>query len=327
MTALVIIFGVLCAGGVVTLIGTRVINRIHRPRGRFIDVGGFPQHVIDMAASTAAPDAPAVVVLHGAGSNLEDMYLALGERLTSRHRVIFVDRPGLGFSARKAGEGSSPSDQAAVLRDVLDTLGVDRVIVVGHSWGGTLALTFALDFPERVAGLVLVAPATHPGLWPMKRLNALLAGPLGWLFARTLAFPFGVVLMWPGSRTAFLPQKIPDGYVKRSAAMLVLRPVTLMANWADVGCLEAFLERQIERYGALAAPTVVLAGDRDPLVPPARHCEQLAAAAPHVKVVMLPGFGHMLHHAAADRVAAAVEEVSVGASAGAERNALRMVTE
>lgn len=310
MTALVIIVAVLCAGGVVTLIGTLVIGRMHRPRGRFIDAGGLPQHVIDMGAADAAPGAPAVVVLHGAGSNLEDMHLALGEQLAARHRVIFVDRPGLGFSARKAGQGSSPSDQAAVLRQVIDALGLDRVIVVGHSWGGTLALAFALDFPARVAGLVLVAPATHPGLWPMKWLNALLAGPVGWFFARTMAFPFGVVLIGPGSRAAFLPQPFPKGYVKRSAAMLVLRPPTLMANWADVGCLEAFLERQVARYGTLAAPTIVLTGDRDPVVPPSRHCEKLAAAAPRVKLIVLPGFGHMLHHAAADQVVAAVAEVA-----------------
>ena len=147
-------------------IGARVIDRAHRPRGRFIDVGGFRQHVIELGASGDARRAPPVVLLHGAGANLEDMYLALGERLAAHHHVILVDRPGLGFSARKAGEGSSPAYQAAVLRDVLDRLGVDRVILVGHSWGGTLALTFALDFPQRAAGLVLVAPPTHPGFSP-----------------------------------------------------------------------------------------------------------------------------------------------------------------
>jgi pimeloyl-ACP methyl ester carboxylesterase len=116
--------------------------------------------------------------------------------------------------------------------------------------------------------------------------------------------------MWPGSRTAFLPQTIPDRYVRRSAAMLVLRPPTLMANWADVGFLENFLEHQVERYATLTVPTIVLAGDRDPFVPAARHGEKLAAAAPGVKLVVLPGFGHMLHHAAADRVVEAVDELA-----------------
>ncbi len=315
MTTLIVIAAVLCAGAVVTLVGTQLIERAHRPRGRFIDVGGFRQHVIELGGSADTQSAPPIVLLHGAGSNLEDMHLALGERLAVRRRVILVDRPGLGFSARKAGEGSSPAFQAAVLRELLDRLGVDRAILVGHSWGGTLALAFALDHPERVVGLVLIAPPTHPGFWRITKLNSLLATPVGWLFAHTLAFPFGAVLIGAGSRTAFLPQSLPHRYVKRSAAMLVLRPATLLANWADVGRLEAFLAQQAERYGALAAPTIVLAGDRDPLVPPERHGVKLAAASPSVKLTVLPGFGHMLHHAAADEIVAAVEEVAAESSA------------
>jgi len=314
MTTLAIIVAVFCAGAVVTFIGTRLIERAHRPRGRFVDVGGFAQHVVEMGPREAHNALP-IVVLHGAGANLEDMHLALAEHLGGRHRVVFVDRPGLGFSARRTEDGGSPAHQAAVLRDVLDRLGIERAILVGHSWGGALALAFALDFPERTAGLVLVAPATHPGVWRVSWLNALLAGPVGWLFARTLAFPFGAMLMWPGSRTAFLPQIIPRRYVRRSAAMLVLRPPTLMANWADVGSLDSFLEQQAQRYPKLATPTIVFAGDRDPFAPAARHGDKLAAVAPNVKLVVLPGFGHMLHHAAADRVVAAIEELSAEARA------------
>ena len=149
----------------------------------------------------------------------------------------------------------------------------------------------------------------------MTKLNALLASPIGWLFAHTLALPFGAILIWPGSRTAFLPQIIPHGYVKRTAAMLVLRPQTLLANWADIGCLDSFLTQQAARYDRLVAPTIALAGDRDPLVPLEQHAAKLAATAPAVKVEVVPGFGHMLHHAAADRVAAAVEELSSAAQA------------
>jgi pimeloyl-ACP methyl ester carboxylesterase len=96
--------------------------------------------------------------------------------------------------------------------------------------------------------------------------------------------------------------------------MLVLRPATLLANWADVGNLEAFLTVQAERYGVLAAPTIVFAGDRDPIVPAARHSVKLAAAAPSVKLTVLPGYGHMLHHDAADEIVAAVEEIAAQSS-------------
>jgi pimeloyl-ACP methyl ester carboxylesterase len=309
MTTLAIIVAILAASAVITFVGTWLIERAHKPRGRLIDVGGFPQHVIEMGPQDAHQALP-VVVIHGASANLEDMHMALGEGFGGRRRVIFVDRPGLGFSARPARQGASPTYQAAVLRGILDRLGVERAILIGHSWAGALALAFALDCPERAAGLVLVAPATHPGVWRRTRYSAVLAGPVGWFFSRTFAFPLGALLMWPGSRTAFLPQVMPERYVRRSAAMLVLRPPSLMANWADVGCLEAFLERQIERYAALSVSTIVLAGDRDPFVPTERHGAKLAAASPRVKLIVLPGFGHLLHHAAAARVAEAVEELA-----------------
>ena len=135
---------------------------------------------------------PTIVLLHGAGCNLEDMRLALAERLAARHRVVLLDRPGLGWSERRGSDGSSPAYQAAMLSAVLDRLGVDRVILVGHSWGGLLALTFALDYPHRVAGLVVIAPPTHPWLGQTTWLYSVFAIPVvGWVFAHTLTLPFG----------------------------------------------------------------------------------------------------------------------------------------
>jgi pimeloyl-ACP methyl ester carboxylesterase len=309
MTALIIIAAILLAGAAVTLASTWLIELRHPPHGRFIDVHGLRRHVVELGNNSDASDNLPIVLLHGAGANLKDMEIAVGERLAARHRVILIDRPGFGFSARKKSGENSPTEQAVILDELFSRLGVDRAVIVGHSWGGTLALTFALDFPARVAGLVLIAAPTHPGLWGMAKLNAVLATPIGWLFARTLALPFGAIFIWPGSRTAFLPQVIPPGYINRTAAMLVLRPKTLLANWSDVGVLNGFLEKQFGRYGALRGPVVAFNGDRDPLVPPEKHAMRLAAATPVVKVEVLEGFGHMLHHAAADRVAAAVEEM------------------
>src|SRR5579863_1065811 len=116
MTTLIIVVAVLCVGAVITVIGAPVIAWRHPPRGRFVDAGGYPQHIVEIG--NAASAGPPVVLLHGAGANLEEMNLALGARLAARHRVILVDRPGFGYSGRKRGNGSSPSDQAAVLRDI-----------------------------------------------------------------------------------------------------------------------------------------------------------------------------------------------------------------
>ena len=159
MTALIIIVVIFLAGAAATMASTWLIEWRNPPHGRFIEVHGLPRHVVELGESSIASDALPIVLLHGAGANLKDMEIALGERLAARHRVILIDRPGFGFSARKKGGETTPTEQAVVLDELFSRLGVDRAIIVGHSWGGTLALTFALDFPRRVAGLVLIAAA------------------------------------------------------------------------------------------------------------------------------------------------------------------------
>jgi len=279
MHALTVVAAFLGGGAAVTFIGAKLIERAHPPCGRFLEIGGLRQHVVELGHGAGGVNAPAIVLLHGAGCNLEDMRLALGERLAGRHRVLLLDRPGLGWSERRSSDGSSPAHQAAMLSAVLDRLGVDRVILVGHSWGGLLALTFALDYPHRVAGLVVIAPPTHPWLGQTTWLYSVFAIPVvGWVFAHTLTLPFGTLLIGPGFRGAFLPQGPPPGYMKRSAARLLLRPATLLANAADIVGLKAFLKQRAERYDTLAAPIVVITGDRDTVVSPPRDAPRRRGA-------------------------------------------------
>jgi pimeloyl-ACP methyl ester carboxylesterase len=313
MITLAVIAALLGAAAVVTWIGSSLIERAHPPLGRFIVVDGFRQHIVELAGSPGgAASTPPIVLLHGAGCNLQDMRLALEERLAGR-RLVFVDRPGQGWSERPGRRGSSPAWQAAILRGVLDHLGIDRAILVGHSWGGTLALTFALDYPERAAGIVLLAPPTHPHLRHMTPLYRVLGSPgFGWLFAHTLALPLTAATLAAGLRAVFRPQPMPLDYIRRSAASLVLRPAAFLANAHDVADLKDFLTSQVARYATLGVPAILLTGDRDRIVPPQQHAMALAAAAPHLKLIVLPGKGHMSQQCAADQVAAAVDDLTAG---------------
>lgn len=319
MTTFPIIPVLVVAAALGTIAGAALIARAHSPAGRFVDVGGLRQHVLELGRSDGMP----VVLIHGASCNLQDMRIALAEPLGACCRVILVDRAGLGWSERPAGTGSSPQYQAAVLRGVLDRLGVARAVLVGHSWGGALALTFALDHPDCTAGLVVLAPPTHP--WPRRAtwFYELAALPYaGWLFAHTLALPFGALLIGPALAAAFLPQAPPRGYLTRAASLLVLRPRTFLANARDVAHLKAFLARQAARYPALTPPLTILTGDRDTVVSHERHALALAAAVPGAKLVVLPGIGHMPHHVAAAHVVAEIEAM-IGASAPAGVEARR----
>jgi pimeloyl-ACP methyl ester carboxylesterase len=303
---------ILAAGAVVTLIGKMLIERAHPPRGRFVDVGGLRQHAAEIGVD-AQDNAPPIVLVHGAGCNLEDMRLALGERLAVHHRVILVDRAGFGWSERRGRSASSPAYQAEILRDVLDRLGVPRAIVVGHSWGGALAAAFALDHPQRVAGLVLLAPPLYPFPRRATWLYEIFALPVfGWLYAHTLALPLGLPFIGMGMASAFLPQRAPRGYIKHTGTLLLLRPATFLANARDVADLKFALAPQAERYSTIAAPTLLITGDRDMVVPAQQHAIACAAAVPNAKLVVLPGIGHMLHHAAADRVIAEIEALATG---------------
>jgi pimeloyl-ACP methyl ester carboxylesterase len=313
MHTLEIILTILCAGAVITQIGKVLIERAHPPRGRLIDIAGLPQHVLEVGAAEYATEAGAgsvpVVLVHGASCNLEDMRLALGDGLTGR-RIIFIDRPGHGFSSRGGGRGSSPACQAAILRGILDRLGVHRAVLVGHSWGGAMVLTFALDYPEQTAGLVLLAPPLYPFRRRATWFYDLAAMPVvGWLMAQTLMLPVGAIFIGAGFVFAFLPQLPPRHYLRRAATLLSLRPATFLANARDVSHLKANLAPQVPRYGALAVPTVVITGEIDLIVPTHQHARKFAAAVPGAKLVVLSGIGHMLHHAAPGRVLEAIEEI------------------
>jgi pimeloyl-ACP methyl ester carboxylesterase len=89
----------------------------------------------------------------------------------------------------------------------------------------------------------------------------------------------------------------------------MLRPAAFLANARDMAGLQAFLARQAPRYGELETPCVIVSGDRDGVVPLPRHAIAFAAAVPHAELLVLAGIGHMAHHAAPERIVAAIERV------------------
>jgi pimeloyl-ACP methyl ester carboxylesterase len=308
----VLVFALLAAA---TALGVARLEAAFPPTGRFVDVQGVRLHVVELGLARGAPGAePALVLIHGASGNLEDMRLALGERLASSHRVILIDRPGHGWSARpNCADDASPARQAEFVAGALEQLGVKRAILIGHSWGGAFATAYALAFPQQTAGLVLLSAPTHP--WPANPgwYNKLALLPyLGPLFLRTCVLPLGLLLAASASRSVFEPQAVPEGYLRRAAILLVLRPKTFYFNARDLALLENFIRAQVPRYVDLRTPTVIITGDSDNLVSPEINARVLAATLPGAKLVTLKNIGHMPHHAAPEVIAAAIDELIPG---------------
>jgi pimeloyl-ACP methyl ester carboxylesterase len=306
MVALIVVaaLGVLA---LVTWTGVLLAQRAHPPQGRMVEVAGGVLHIVDIGPRDAA--GPPIVMLHGASSNLEVMRQPIGERLAKNHRVILIDRPGHGWSTRVRLEDSTPEIQGRMIEQALARLGVSRAIFVVHSWSGALGTRIALDYPQAVVGLVMLAPVAYP--WPggVGQYNKIVATPvIGPLLAYTITLPLGYFLAEPGARGVFMPQAMPDGFVSNTATSLLLRPREFLANAWDMVTLKAAVAEQAPRYAEIKAPITIISGDEsDNTVSSKIHSRPLAGTAPNAKLIVLPGVGHMVQNAVPDLVISEIE--------------------
>jgi pimeloyl-ACP methyl ester carboxylesterase len=288
----------------VTQAGVLAVQRAYPPQGRMIEVDGATLHVVDIGPREGLP----IVMLHGASSNLEVMRHPLGDMLARSHRVILIDRPGHGWSTRARREDSTPQIQARMIDAALGQLGIDRAIFVVHSWSGALGARLALDHASRVAGLVMLAPVTHPWRGGVGRYNEIIATPvIGPLLAHTITLPLGYFATESGARNVFLPQTMPDGFVEQSATPLLLRPREFIANANDLVTLKAAVAEQAPRYGEIKVPVTIIAGEPDKTVKTDIHARPFAATVQNAKLIVLPDLGHMVQNSVPDLVKAEIE--------------------
>ena len=304
---LVIVVAALAVLALVTQVGVLRAQHGHPAEGKMVEVAGATLHIVDLGPRDAI--GPPIVMLHGASSNLEVMRQPVGERLAQNHRVILIDRPGHGWSTRDRLADSTPGIQGRMIDEALAKLGVGNAIFVVHSWAGALGARIALDYPQRVAGLVMLAPVAYP--WPggVGRYNEIIATPvIGPLLAYTITLPLGTFVAERGVRGVFAPQAVPDGFVEKTATSLLLRPREFLANARDLMTLKAAVAEQAPGYAAIKAPITIISGDAaDKTVSTNIHSRPLAAAVPNARLIVLPGVGHMVQSVAPDLVIAQIE--------------------
>jgi pimeloyl-ACP methyl ester carboxylesterase len=302
----IVVVAALAVLALITQAGVLVLQRSHPAQGRMIEVAGATLHVVEFGPRDAA--GPPVVMIHGASSNLEVMRQPLGDLLAKNHRVILIDRPGHGWSTRTREADSTPAIQGRMVDQALEKLGVITAIFVVHSWSGALGARMALDYPGRVAGLVMLAPVAYP--WPggVGWYNRVVTTPvIGPPLAYTITLPLGALLTEPGVRGVFLPQAMPENFVSDTATRLLLRPREFLANARDLVTLKAAVAEQSPRYADIAAPTVIITGGKDKTVSTNIHSRPLAATVPNAKLIVLPDVGHMVQNAAPDLVVSEIE--------------------
>ncbi len=316
----IIVVAMLALLALATQAGRVVLERTYPPRGQRIAITGASLHVVELGPrefgkSDAA--GPPILLLHGASSNLEAMRKPLGELLAERHRVLLIDRPGHGWSERERVADSTPEVHARMIAEALARLDTGPVIVVAHSLAGALGARLALDHPDRVAGLVMLAPVTHPWYGGVGFYTKLVTTPvIGPILAYTITLPLGLLLAEPGARAVFAPQAMPENFVKASATPLLLRPREFLANARDLVTLKAEVEAQSPRYAEIRTPVTIISGDADKTVSTVIHSRMFAKAVPGAKLVELPGIGHMIQNAVPELVVAEIEAMAARIAQG-----------
>jgi pimeloyl-ACP methyl ester carboxylesterase len=281
----------------------RKVEREHPPAGQFVTVGGVRIHYVESG------EGPPVVLLHGNVVTAEDFDLSGVLDLTAkRHRVIAFDRPGFGYSDRPHGSAWTPATQAELLRDAFAALGIERPIVLGHSWGTVVALALALNHPEAVSGLVLLSGYYHPTL----RADVLLSSPgaipvIGDVMRYTVSPLIGTAILPLLIKGMFAPSPVPERFAKGFPRGLPVRPQQIRAESQDgVSMIPAVMAMR-DRYRELSIPVVIMGGIKDRVVDVNRHAIWLHEEIPHSILKLVPNVGHMLHYAVPEQVAEAIE--------------------
>jgi pimeloyl-ACP methyl ester carboxylesterase len=294
----------------VTRIGVVMIERRHPPAGVIVAANGTDMHLVRIPAGADA-DLPPIVFLHGASGNLHDAMTIHADRLRGRADLVFVDRPGHGWSSRGPAANALPDGQAATLAAMLDELGIEKAIIVGHSFGGAIAASFALNHPDKTVGTVFLAPVSHP--WPggISWYYTLTAIPVvGWLFSETLALPGGWWRAEGGTACVFAPNRPTPDYADRTHLDLLFRPAHFRANASDVASLYDYVTEVSPRYREIETPSVIITGDKDTIVLPSIHSKGLARDLQDAELVRIHNLGHKPDHVVPDLVVAALESVA-----------------
>lgn len=267
----------------------RRAERDFPPEGRFVEVGGRRIHVVERGSG------PPVVLVHGAYGGVQD-WTATGivDELARTHRVIAFDRPGHGWSERAAEGERTPIGQARVLRAACKELGVERPLVVGFSWGGALALAWAIAWPDEISGVAVVNGVAYAWPGPTNTSYVLAGLPVvGPLIAHALAAPLGAASADAAVERAFAPAPVPATFA-RSPIPLALRPAQFEAEAEDMRLLKPAVALQAPRYGDVRAPLEILAGRGDLVAHWDWHAQRLQRAVAGARLTVIEDAGHQV---------------------------------
>lgn len=274
----------------------RGIEASHPPTGQDVAFDGGSLHVLTDGTPS---DLAAIVLIHGSSGSARDVMHAFAPYLREKTWVIAVDRPGIGYSRNHIPDFAlaSPEEQGRAIMQVLEKMGVSKPIIVGHSWGGSVAVAMAMTFGDKLSGVMAIAPPLYP--WKGKPVwyEKLVTTPfLGSIFSHMVLTKYGYPQLQGGVERNFWPEEAPDNYAVHVALPLILRPARFRANAVYSMTLSANLDHLSKHYKTPACPLVLVSGDKDQTVNCGRNVERFHRDFPQTELIVFENSGHMIHH-------------------------------
>lgn len=279
------------------------------PIGEMVSAGDETVHLWRAGFDGPGAGRTPLVLIHGASGNLRDFTFSVAPKLAQERPVIAVDRPGFGYSSRPAEGGDDPRVQARIIREAVLGLGVERPIVLGHSYGAAVSMGWALEAPDTLTGVIPVSGVTMPYTGAgavMARLGV--TDLLTWAYTeylKSIAEDGGIERFL---QRVFRPQPVPQGYAQYVGAALALRETTLYANMEDLQNVNRVLLDVSDGYGALEMPFEIVHGTAD-FIEPDGQAQPLHKVLPRARLTLLPNIGHMAHHASPELLAEAASRI------------------
>ncbi len=258
------------------------------PIGEFVTVEGTRLHYL------CRGEGQPVVLLHGNPGFIQDFSLSVLEQLTPEYQVWVIERPGHGYSDSPQNETATAIVQARLLHGALQQLGIEQPILLGYSWGGSVALAYALDYPDHLAGLVLLAPLAFRRERgnPLPEIIAEIQ-VAGDLFRSILPVVLGRQLVQQNLVRAFSPDSVPEDYLLMAQALWT-RPSQSQAITRDNLTINPTLRALSPRYDEIERPVVIVVGDRDLIVDASENAIALNQAITTSTLIQLPNTNHAI---------------------------------
>ena len=270
----------------------------------FTTVEGLRVHYLETGTG------PTLVMIHGNAGNADDFGNGVIELLCDHYRIVALDRAGHGQSDRPKGKPATLEYQADFLHHTLVQLGITHPILVGHSWGGSLALAYALKYHKEVSALVLVAPAAYPDKGEDRLIRMAVTPPvigdISLLLGRLILGPH---ILKKELARAFYPEPVPEEYLKQATHSWLTRR-HLKSYLEDEWTLNGSLKHLSRHYSEINIPVVIVTGDKDKVVIPKDNAYRLKSTLAHANLIEVKYAGHEIPQTHPETIYTAIKKAS-----------------